>query len=84
MLLSEEFTEEDGALMPGAPGTATFGLGAYASDGKFYKIWPSMPPENVDDAVTLSVESGDDVEELGRFKTFDEAKAAAEHHHADT
>ena len=28
MLLSEEFTEEDGALMPGAPGTARFGLGA--------------------------------------------------------
>ena len=35
MILGREFTEEDGALVPGL--AQTFALGTYASGGKFYE-----------------------------------------------
>jgi hypothetical protein len=76
MLISKQYTAADGALMPGL--VTTYGLAAIAGDGVFFELWPSEPPEHIDDLVTLTLFSGSDVTELGRFATYDEAKAAAQ------
>lgn len=79
MIVSKEYPEEDGALMPGL--ARKTGLAARIGEEVYYEVWPCEPPEHIDDAATLTRKSEDGVEELGRFRTGQEAAAAAQRHY---
>lgn len=83
MLVSESSCEADGALM--ADLVAKHRIIACIGDGEVcVEIWPSEPPEHPNDFVTLTrtVDSAV-IEELGRFETYADAKAAAKGRFAD-
>jgi hypothetical protein len=58
MPLGEDYTPEDGALLP----VTAFRPGAAAKVGedKFYEIWPSEPPDHLDDHFTHEASSPGD------------------------
>lgn len=78
MPVSESYSETDGALLPGL----AFKRGAVAriDDGDiFVELWPSEPPEHLDDVLTLTLTmDGGVVEEIGRYGAFDSARDAAQ------
>ncbi|WP_158167423.1 hypothetical protein [Mycolicibacterium smegmatis] len=63
----------------GAKSIVVHGWSAHACDGVAYEIWPSRRQEHVDDVATLTVILDDQVEiEIGRFASYEAAKAAAQ------
>lgn len=78
MPVGRTYDEADGALMPGL--ATKHGVIARIGDGQvFVEVWPSEPPEYIDDAVTLTLTVDDEVvEEVGRYPSFEEAAEAAQ------
>jgi hypothetical protein len=78
MPVSESYSEANGAPMPGL----AFKHGAVARIGDgdmFVELWPSEPPEHIDDALTLTLTvDGGVVEEIGRYAAFDSARDTAQ------
>jgi hypothetical protein len=56
------------------------GLIARIGDGEvFVAMWPSVPPEHINDFVTLTLTVDEEViEKIGRYASYDAAKAAAQ------
>ncbi|WP_376713464.1 hypothetical protein [Mycobacterium intracellulare] len=79
MIVSKKYPEEDGALMPDL--VCKIGLAARIGEETYYEVWPSEPPEHIDDGATLTIKSEGGFEELGRFSTGQEAAAAAQRHY---
>ncbi|MEB3065716.1 hypothetical protein [[Mycobacterium] zoologicum] len=83
MLVSKSYDEADGALMPGR--AVKHGIIARIGDGEVYlEIWPSEPPEHIEDRVTLTLTmDGVVVEEIERLASYDAARAAAHKYFED-
>lgn len=83
MPVSVSYDEADGALMPGL--AAKHGIIGRLGHGEvFLEIWPSEPPEHIDDRVTLTLTvDGAIVEEIGRFSSHSEAMSAAQEYFDD-
>ena len=78
MPVSEPYDEADGALMPGR--VAKHGVIARIGHRDvFFEIWPSEPPEHIEDRATLTLTvDGVVVEEIGRFESGEAAVVAAQ------
>lgn len=78
MPVSEPYYEAAWALMPGR--MVKHGLIAHIGNGEvFVAMWPSVPPEHIDDFVTLTLTVDDEViKEIRRYASYDAAKAAAQ------
>ena len=69
--------------MPGL--AAKHGIIARIGHGEvFLEVWPSEPPEHLDDCLTLTLRADRVVvEEIGRFASYDAAMAAAHEYFGD-